>query len=85
MAVFTEVTPDEAQRLLSELNLGQLDELRGIEGGIENTNYFASTMRDGVQHDYVLTLFERLTAEQLPFYLYLFEPNQSYRLCHLIK
>jgi homoserine kinase type II len=39
MAVFTEVTPDEAQRLLSELHLGQLSELRGIEGGIENTNY----------------------------------------------
>ena len=67
MAVFTEVTPDEAQRLLSELNLGQLDELRGIEGGIENTNYFATTD----QGRYVLTLFERLSSEQLPFYLYL--------------
>jgi homoserine kinase type II len=67
MAVFTEVTPEEAQRLLSELNLGQLDELRGIEGGIENTNYFATTD----QGRYVLTLFERLSFEQLPFYLHL--------------
>jgi homoserine kinase type II len=67
MAVFTEVTPDEAQRLLNELHLGRLSELRGIEGGIENTNYFAST-REG---RYVLTVFERLSFEQLPFYLYL--------------
>ena len=67
MAVFTEVTPEEAQRLLDELNLGPLTELRGIEGGIENTNYFATTSAGR----YVLTLFERLSFEQLPFYLYL--------------
>jgi homoserine kinase type II len=62
MAVFTEVSPDEAQRLLTALNLGTLKSLRGIEGGIENTNYFATTD----QGDWVLTLFERLTAQQLP-------------------
>jgi homoserine kinase type II len=67
MAVFTEVSLDEAQRLMHELNLGELIELRGIEGGIENTNYFATTG----EGRYVLTLFERLTFEQLPFYLYL--------------
>ncbi|HEY0202139.1 MAG TPA: homoserine kinase [Burkholderiaceae bacterium] len=67
MAVFTEVSFDEARDLLRRLNLGALQELRGIEGGIENTNYFATTD----QGAYVLTLFERLTAEQLPFYLYL--------------
>jgi len=69
MAVFTEVSPAEAQLLLYELDLGELTELRGIEGGIENTNYFATT-RQGA---WVLTLFERLTFEQLPFYLYLMQ------------
>ncbi len=67
MAVFTEVSPSEARALLRRLQLGELLELRGIEGGIENTNYFVTSD----QGEYVLTLFERLTAEQLPFYLHL--------------
>ena len=71
MAVFTEVSHDEASALLQSLNLGTLQELRGIQGGIENTNYFATTDKDGEKGEYVLTLFERLSHEQLPFYLHL--------------
>ncbi len=67
MAVFTPVSPDEARALLRRLQLGTLQSLRGIEGGIENTNYFV-TCDAG---EFVLTLFERLSAEQLPFYLHL--------------
>ena len=67
MAVFTPVTQEQAALLMSQLSLGELTELSGIEGGIENTNYFATTDLG----DYVLTLFERLNHEQLPFYLYL--------------
>jgi homoserine kinase type II len=67
MAVYTEVPFDTAAQLFSDLQLGQLSSLKGCEGGIENTNYFASSDLG----DYVLTLFERLTAEQLPFYLHL--------------
>jgi homoserine kinase type II len=67
MAVFTEVPFDTASQLLSDLKLGTLSTLEGCKGGIENTNYFASSDLG----DYVLTLFERLTAEQLPFYLHL--------------
>lgn len=67
MAVFTEVSEDEAGKLLQSLGLGTLTELRGIEGGIENTNYFATT----TQGRWVLTLFERLNHAQLPFYLHL--------------
>jgi homoserine kinase type II len=67
MAVYTEVTETQANDLMLALNLGQLTALSGIKGGIENTNYFASTD----QGEYVLTLFERLTHEQLPFYLLL--------------
>ncbi len=67
MAVYTEVSEDEARALLQRLGLGELTALRGIEGGIENTNYFAST----TEGEWVLTLFERLTHAQLPFYLHL--------------
>lgn len=73
MAVFTEVSRAEAASLLRRLDLGELSELRGIAGGIENTNYFVDAVRDGQTHHYVLTLFERLTFEQLPFYLYLMQ------------
>ncbi|MGQ0596949.1 homoserine kinase [Aquabacterium sp.] len=65
MAVFTEVSPQEAAGLLSDLDLGALLSMQGCASGIENTNYFVSSSKG----DYVLTLFERLSFEQLPFYL----------------
>ncbi|MDW5442895.1 homoserine kinase [Polaromonas sp. SM01] len=69
MAVYTEVSFDEAAPLLQSLGLGQLQTITACAGGIENTNYFVDTD----QGRYVLTLFERLTFEQLPFYLYLMQ------------
>jgi len=65
MAVFTPVTPDDAQGFLTRYDLGELVSLRGITAGIENSNFFLTTTRG----EYVLTLFEVLTAEQLPFYI----------------
>jgi homoserine kinase type II len=65
MAVYTEVAPDEAGDLIHQLGLGDLLAMQGCAGGIENTNYFVTTSRG----EYVLTLFERLSFEQLPFYL----------------
>lgn len=67
MAVFTEVPFEAAAALVDRLGIGTLTELKGVSSGIENTNYFADTTRGR----FVLTLFERLTAEQLPFYLHL--------------
>ena len=67
MAVFTEVTDQQASDLLSQLSIGELVSLQGISSGIENTNYFLTTD----QGEYVLTVFERLSHAQLPFYLYL--------------
>ncbi|MFT3816396.1 MAG: homoserine kinase [Rubrivivax sp.] len=69
MAVYTEVGFDEADRLVRRLGLGALTDLRGIRSGIENTNYYATTVRG----QWVLTLFERLPREQLPYYLRLME------------
>ena len=69
MAVYTEVSFDQAAALIARLSIGELSALQPIQGGIENTNYFADTTRGR----YVLTLFERLTHEQLPFYLRLMQ------------
>lgn len=67
MAVYTDVSLDEAASLVARLGLGELQSLQGIRSGIENTNYFADTSGGR----YVLTVFERLGFEQLPFYLHL--------------
>jgi homoserine kinase type II len=69
VAVYTEVPFEAAAALVSRLNIGTLQSLEGCKGGIENTNYFADTS----QGRFVLTLFERLGAEQLPFYLRLMQ------------
>lgn len=71
MAVYTDVSFAEAAALLHTLNLGDLTDLQGIQGGIENTNYFVTSERDGQTLEHVLTVFERLTFEQLPYYLHL--------------
>lgn len=65
MAVFTALTHDETRALLLLFRLGELRDLQGIASGIENSNFFLTTDTGG----YVLTVFERLDATQLPFYL----------------
>ncbi len=67
MAVYTEVSFDEAAALIDGLGVGALTALAPCAGGIENTNYFADTAAGR----YVLTVFERLNAAELPFYLQL--------------
>jgi len=73
MAVFTPVTHEELEQWLAPLHLGTLVAHKGIASGIENSNFFVTLARDGVHTDYVLTIFEVLKAEQLPFYLELMQ------------
>ena len=65
MSVYTTVEREELEEFLSHYSLGELLEYEGISAGIENTNYFVTTS----QGQYVLTLFEALSAEELPYFL----------------
>jgi homoserine kinase type II len=65
MAVFTALTRDEIVVLLAGYSIGELVGYEGIPSGIENTNFFLATTGGR----FVLTVFERLDAEHLPFYL----------------
>nr|WP_303683645.1 homoserine kinase [Brevundimonas naejangsanensis] len=66
MAVFTPVTPQQADDYLMRYPLGGLVELTPIAEGVENTNYRLVTDKGA----YVLTLFEgRTEASALPFCL----------------
>lgn len=70
MAVFTPIELSDISDWISrDFNIGQATDIRGIHGGIENSNFFLDTNLDGKKHEYVLTIFERLSAEQLPYYL----------------
>jgi homoserine kinase type II len=65
MSVYTTVAAEDLEAWLSRYTIGGLIELVPIASGIENTNYFVTTQKGR----YVLTLYERLPAAELPFYL----------------
>ncbi|WP_426111892.1 homoserine kinase [Massilia sp. PWRC2] len=65
MAVFTAVSLDDLTPWIEQFPLGKASALQGIASGIENSNFFLSTDSG----EFVLTLFENLSFEQLPFYL----------------
>lgn len=65
MAVFTPIQQVQLEHWLSDFDLGRLLGFEGIASGIENSNFFVDT----ASGRYVLTLFERLQAEQLPYYI----------------
>jgi len=67
MAVFTAVSLDDLHHWIGQFSLGKLLAVQGIASGIENSNFFITTE----SAEYVLTIFEQLSFEQLPFYLQL--------------
>jgi homoserine kinase type II len=67
MAVFTAVSLDDLSSWIEQFPLGKAIAIKGIASGIENSNFFITTERG----EFVLTIFETLSFEQLPFYLQL--------------
>ena len=65
MAVFTAVNLDDLNQWMTQFSLGKPRAIKGIESGIENSNFFLTTDAG----EFVLTIFENLSFEQLPFYL----------------
>tara|TARA_B100000900_G_C20517072_1_gene690524 strand:+ start:278 stop:1246 length:969 start_codon:yes stop_codon:yes gene_type:complete len=65
MAVYTKFNQNKIEQILSYYNLGKLNSFKGIEEGIENTNYFLSVEKK----KFILTIYEkRVKSEDLPFF-----------------
>ncbi len=65
MSVYTSVSDHEIQSFLQDYDLGSFVSLQGIAQGVTNSNYFLDTDRGR----FVLTIFEVLTREELPFFM----------------
>jgi homoserine kinase type II len=68
MAVYTILSASDLENILSSYSLGKLQSFEPISSGIENTNYFLKTKREELETDWVLTIFENLEVEALPFF-----------------
>lgn len=74
MSVFTTLSHEEVSDWLRNFSIGELVKLKGIAAGITNTNYFVMTD----QQKYVLTIFEKHTAEELPYFVNLMAHLANY-------
>ena len=65
MAVYTKFNEKEIKSILSNYTIGNLNSFKGIQEGIENTNYFLLVNKK----KYILTVYEkRVKEEDLPFF-----------------
>ena len=65
MSVYTSVNIKELKVWLQDYAFDDLTDYQGIKSGITNTNYFLMTAHDR----FVLTLFEKNTIEDLPYFV----------------
>ena len=65
MAVYTKLDKRDIEEILSNYTIGKLKFIRGIQEGIENTNYYLLVE----EKEYILTIYEkRVNPEDLPFF-----------------
>jgi len=69
MSVYTVVDKSDLDEFLSAYSVGNLTSFEGISAGIENTNYFVNTEKEGAEQRFVLTIFEHHSFDELPYFL----------------
>ena len=69
MAVYTEIDGDTLTQFAAQYPLAQIDELKGITAGVQNSNFLLAT----ADAKYILTVYESsangVAADDLPFFL----------------
>jgi homoserine kinase type II len=65
MAFYTSLDHDELAALLTRFGINDLSSCEGASDGIENSNYFL----EAGQSQWILTLFEDLKPDELPFFI----------------
>jgi homoserine kinase type II len=65
VSVYTRISYQQLEHLLSKYSLGTLISFSGIQSGIQNTNYAVNT----TQGRFILTIFESLTKQEIPPFL----------------
>ena len=70
MSVYTQLSQEEFCQFLSLYDQGELVSWKGVEAGVENTNYFVTTKHpEKGKQQFVLTIFEYVPEERLPFFI----------------
>lgn len=65
MSVYTELKQADVAAILGGYAIGSLQSFEGIAAGIENSNFFVTTD----QGRFVLTIFERMDEQELPYFM----------------
>ncbi|MCL6268474.1 homoserine kinase [Sansalvadorimonas sp. 2012CJ34-2] len=70
MSVYTQLSEQDFRSFLALYDEGNLVSWKGIEAGVENTNYFVHTLHpEKGEQNFVLTIFEYQPKELLPFFI----------------
>lgn len=70
MAVYTRFSDSQLTDFLKSYTIGTATHLTEITQGVENTNYFLTTLHNNTHHKYVLTIYEkRVQIDDLPYFL----------------
>lgn len=78
MAVYTKVSDEKLKDHLRKYSIGEAISFKGIEGGIDNSNFVLQTDRG----KFVLTIFEgRIKSEDLPYFINLKAHFSSKGIC----